>query len=39
VIPRTISNFFTQGLNFRLGTTGLDMQGIAAAAAERLMSV
>ena len=39
VIPKTAFMFFTEALNKRLGTSDLDIEGIAAVAAERHMSV
>lgn len=39
VMPKTIQNMFAEGMNKRLGTEGLDMKGVAAAAALKGMSV
>ena len=40
ISPTLAYNFFTEALNFRLGTTGLDIAGVAAAAAtQRGMSI
>ena len=39
VIPKIAFMFFTEALNKRLGTGDLDIEGIAAVAAERHMSV
>lgn len=37
--PTLAYNFFTEALNFRLGTKNLDIAGVAAASAEMGMSV
>ena len=39
IIPTTVDGFFSQGLNKRMGTTGLDVKGIAGVAAENNMSI
>ena len=39
VAPNVAKNFFTEALNFRLGTKDLDIAGVAAAAAGKGMSV
>mmetsp|Transcript_22331 Transcript_22331/g.27414 ORF Transcript_22331/g.27414 Transcript_22331/m.27414 type:complete len:137 (-) Transcript_22331:280-690(-) len=39
VLPKTAYVFFTEALNKRLGTIGLNIEGIARVAAERGMSV
>ena len=39
VIPGEINIMFTDALNQRLGTTGLDIPGVAAAAAEQGMTI
>lgn len=39
IAPKVAFNFFTEALNFRLGTKGLDIAGVAAAAAQKGMSV
>ena len=39
VAPATVSNFFAEGINKRLGTTGLNVSQLAAVAAEREMSI
>lgn len=39
IAPDLAFNFFSEALNFRLGTKGLDIAGIAAAAAAKSMSV
>ncbi len=39
VMPKTIQNMFAAGMNKRLGTEGLNMKGVAAAAAEKGMSI
>lgn len=39
VIPGAVETFFTQALNKRLGATGLDIPGVAAAAAEQGMTI
>lgn len=39
IAPVAAYNFFTEGLNKRLGTDGLDISGVAAEAANRGLSV
>ena len=39
IIPTFINNLFTEALNKRLGTVGLDIEQIAALAAERDMEI
>ena len=39
IIPKEINTLFTEGLNKRLGTSGLDIEEIAALAALREMEI
>ena len=39
ILPQTIKIFFTEALNFRLGTTDLNISQLAAAAAEQGLSI
>jgi len=39
VMPKTIYTMFAEGMNKRLGTDGLNMKGVAAAAAQKGMSI
>lgn len=39
VIPQKVDIFYSQAMNKRLGTTGLNVQQLAAAAAEKYMSL
>jgi hypothetical protein len=39
ILPKVAFNFFAEALNFRLGTTGLNIEGLAAEAAKQGMSI
>jgi len=39
ILPKVAFNFFAEALNFRLGTTGLNIQGLAAEAAKKGLSI
>jgi len=39
VLPTVALNFFAEALNFRLGTNGLNIEGLAAEAAKHGLSI
>ena len=39
ILPKVAFNFFAEALNFRLGTTGLNIEGLAAEASKQGMSI